>query len=64
MCNIPCREILSPGEEVGQELEGDLDVGELVLQRGHPVLHDVLPAVHVAHDLVHRVLRLERGGID
>ncbi len=48
MCNI-----LSPGEEVGQELEGNLDVGELVLQRGHPVLHDVLPAVHVAHDLVH-----------
>ena len=43
----------APGEKVRQHLQGELDGGELLLQAGQPLLHDVLPAVHVRHDLVH-----------
>ena len=48
-----CVVVVGPGEEVGQHLQGELDGGELLLQAGQPLLHDVLPAVHVGHDLIH-----------
>ena len=70
--------VLIPGEHVGQELEGELDVVELLLEAGEPLLDEVLDsqsevsivetagpitahlaAVHIRHDLVHRVLGLQ-----
>jgi hypothetical protein len=50
--------LAGPGDEVWQQLEGELDGGEFLLEAGQPLLHDVLPAVHVGDNLVDGVLRL------
>ena len=48
-----------PGEHVWEELQGQLDVVEFLLQAGQSLLYHVLPAVDVTHDLVHGVLSLK-----
>lgn len=48
-----------PGQHVGQELEAELDVVELLLEAGESLLDHVLPAVHVRHNLVHGILGLK-----
>ena len=49
----------SPGQHVGEQLEAELDVVELLLEAAESLLDHVLATVHIGHDLIHRVLSLK-----
>mgnify|MGYP001286234734 CR=1 FL=1 len=49
----------SPGQHVGQQLEAELDVVELLLEAAESLLDHVLTTVHIGHYLIHRVLSLK-----